>query len=411
MRVLYLRTAYALDLQAGGSVAHTAGVINEFSKLVELDVVSNSLLPGVRRKIEIILPVLVPFIGCGANELLYNLKLILKLKGRRYDVVYQRHSGFSFVGAVLKRIYGSLYVLEYNGSEVWMARHWEGLEKGRLLQRLLGLIKKAIKLPIVFVVERFNLLSADLIVVVSSAMKEELLARGLPEEKILVNPNGVDPKVYTPDVDASDIRERLGLFNKKVVGFIGTFGPWHGVIELSRAIVRFFDKYSCKDGISDVVFLLIGNGLLLDEARQIIENCPYSDRVIFTGSIPQEEAVKYLAACDIYVSPHVPNPDGTEFFGSPTKLFEYMAMEKPIIASRLGQIGQILEHKKTAYLVKPADVEELADAIYEVASNLDCYKYLGENARREVLREYTWEKHVSRIVEAISSIYDVKGHY
>ena len=66
-----------------------------------------------------------------------------------------------------------------------------------------------------------------------------------------------------------------------------------------------------------------------------------------------------MAACDLLASPHVPNSDGTPFFGSPTKLFEYMAMGKGIIASDLDQIGEVLEHDHTAWMVKPGDAESL----------------------------------------------------
>src|SRR5207237_125725 len=79
--------------------------------------------------------------------------------------------------------------------------------------------------------------------------------------------------------------------------------------------------------------------------------------------VPQDDGPEHLAAADLLVSPHVTNPDGTPFFGSPTKLFEYMAMGRPIVASDLEQIGQTLEHGRTAWLVPPGDVEALADAM------------------------------------------------
>ncbi len=84
---------------------------------------------------------------------------------------------------------------------------------------------------------------------------------------------------------------------------------------------------------------------------------------MFTGSLPREKVVEYLDASDILVSPHIPMPDGSRFFGSPTKLFEYMAMGKGIVASRLEQLAEVLEHDQTALLVTPGNVEELAEAI------------------------------------------------
>jgi glycosyltransferase involved in cell wall biosynthesis len=121
-------------------------------------------------------------------------------------------------------------------------------------------------------------------------------------------------------------------------------------------------------------------------------------------SVAQEEGANYLAACDIFLSPHIPNPDGTKFFGSPTKLFEYMGMGKAIIASDLDQIGEVLEHNKTAYLVPPGDVEALANAIAVVANDETLRIKLGENARKEVVAKYTWERHVERIFEQLNNI-------
>ena len=70
--------------------------------------------------------------------------------------------------------------------------------------------------------------------------------------------------------------------------------------------------------------------------RQILSAWRRSRIAVLTGLVPQEDGPEHLAACDILASPHVPNADGTPFFGSPTKLFEYMAMGKGIVASNLG---------------------------------------------------------------------------
>ncbi|HXZ44534.1 MAG TPA: glycosyltransferase, partial [archaeon] len=95
---------------------------------------------------------------------------------------------------------------------------------------------------------------------------------------------------------------------------------------------------------------------------------------------------------------HVPNPDGTPFFGSPTKLFEYMAMGKGIVASDLDQIGEILEHGKTAWLVKPGDPDALADGIVRLARDAGLRGALGEAARCEAVAKHTWTAHVGRIL-------------
>ncbi|MBI4471556.1 MAG: glycosyltransferase, partial [Acidobacteria bacterium] len=106
----------------------------------------------------------------------------------------------------------------------------------------------------------------------------------------------------------------------------------------------------------------------------------------------------------ILASPHVPNPDGSPFFGSPTKLFEYMAMARGIVASRLDQIAQVLSHEETALLVGPGSVDELAKAIVYLAANPAESERLGRNARRQATKHYTWRAHVTRTIDHLNSV-------
>ena len=108
-----------------------------------------------------------------------------------------------------------------------------------------------------------------------------------------------------------------------------------------------------------------------------------------------------MAACDILVSPHVPNPDGTPFFGSPTKLFEYMAMGKGIVASDLDQIGEVLRHNKTAWLVKPGDINALMMGLKTLIDNSELRERLGKTARQEAIAKHTWKEHTGKIVEKL----------
>ena len=92
-----------------------------------------------------------------------------------------------------------------------------------------------------------------------------------------------------------------------------------------------------------VHFLYVGDGMRGPRVREILGADLRGPFVTLAGMRPQAETPSTLAASDVLLSPHVPNPDGTPFFGSPTKLFEYMAMAKPIVASDLDQIGWVLK--------------------------------------------------------------------
>ena len=190
------------------------------------------------------------------------------------------------------------------------------------------------------------------------------------------------PGCYRPDIDGRAIRERHRLDGAFVIGFIGTFGPWHGAEVLAEAFVRLLQADPARR--RTLRLLMIGDGARLPAARDILIAGAAIDAAVFTGLIAHEDGPAHLAACDVLASPHVPNPDGTPFFGSPTKLFEYMAMGKPIVASDLDQIGEVLDDRRTALLVRPGDAFALAQALAELAGDADLRTALGEAARGRV---------------------------
>jgi glycosyltransferase involved in cell wall biosynthesis len=125
--------------------------------------------------------------------------------------------------------------------------------------------------------------------------------------------------------------------------------------------------------------------------------------VHFAGLVDQGDGPQHLAACDILASPHVPNADGTPFFGSPTKLFEYMAVGRAIVASDLDQIGDVLKHGTTALLVPPGDPRTLAAGLSRLIDDEQLRAALGAAARREAVAHHTWRAHVRRTIAALDA--------
>ena len=306
------------------------------------------------------------------------------LAARRVSFVYQRYSLQNYAGIKLARRLGVRFVLEYNGSEIWISRNWSR-----------PLAQEALAVQ----VEALNLGSAALVVVVSRVIKDELVARGVDAEKVLVNPNGVDPETYSPGVDGLEVRKKLGLAGKTVVGFIGTFGRWHGAEVLAEAFGRLLaSRPDLRDRLR---LLMIGDGNTMPQVRECVARHGMGDVCLLTGAVPQEEGPTHLAACDVLAAPHVPNPDGTPFFGSPTKLFEYMAMGKGIVASDLDQIGDVLRHGETAWLVRPGDADSLKEGLLVLIGDDGLRDRLGRAAREEVVERYTWTEHTRRIMEKL----------
>jgi len=124
--------------------------------------------------------------------------------------------------------------------------------------------------------------------------------------------------------------------------------------------------------------------------------------------IPQAEGPSWLAACDILCAPTVPNPDGSPFFGSPTKLFEYMAMGKAIVASRIAQPAELLDEGINALMTTPGSVEELQRPILRLASDDALRARLGAAVRQKACEQFTWEKRVQSIYDALKTRVKVK---
>jgi glycosyltransferase involved in cell wall biosynthesis len=387
--IAYLRsepTLRYMGAHVGGAAAHTAGVINGFVHAgVDVTVVASETPGGVegatvleappRRIFQLVFwPTLVDYSEQQAAL------------APRADVVYQRYALGSYAGLELAHRLGVPLILEFNGSEIWAERQWG---TGRVP---FGDTLRAL--------ERRHLRDASLVVVVSKVLREELVAQGVDRERILVNPNGVnvDRLARVRAQAPAEWRRRLGRPEAPTVGFIGTFGLWHGVRFLPSMIA------SVAAERADARWILVGDGPLFDEVREDIARLGMADRVELTGIVPHERAVELLAACDVCVSPHVPNPDGTRFFGSPTKLFEYMGLGRAIVASDLEQIGEVLDDGRTGLLCPPGDASAAAAAIVRLVADDDLRRRLGTGALEVARSTYSWDAHARRILEAAAGV-------
>ena len=387
--VAYLRPDLIADLKAGGSVAHISGVINCLPALGYSPVFySVENLPLVKAPFHQVYPFdrsfwsheglsAITFSSQFAAQVLRNQELSGKTA-----FIYQRHGLNTWAGAQLALELNCPFVLEYNGSEVWVARNW-----GTPIAREdLGLR-----------VESLSLQAADLIVVVSDVLRDELISRGYTPDKIISVPNGVDTDAYSPHINGEETRQRLKLGGKLIVGFIGTFGKWHGAEKLAEAWGLLTAQR--PDLVANSELLFIGDGLTVPATKKILAQ--HKARAIYTGTVSQAQGPAHLAACDILVAPHVPNSDGSQFFGSPTKLFEYMAMGKAIAASNLDQLGKIIENGVTGLLTEPGNAKDLSRALETLLESAELRMQLGAAARERALAQHTWISHTEQILDAL----------
>jgi len=409
-RLVYLKTNLSATKEIGGSVGHIAGVVNGFVKQgydVDFFTVEQPQMLSEKVKFK---PIKLSSFGFPGelNSYAYQdtfLKQITRKNKEEYSFIYQRLSSGNYLGVALSRKLNIPLIIEYNGSEVWIAQNW-------------GKPKRFSKLALK--AEEACLNNANLIVTISKVLENELISRGIPKGKIVMYPNCVDSKIFNNDrftqEEKDNLRSQYQIDKDTILlTFVGTFGRWHGVDILAKTIkemVVSHEEYLIKNKLH---FLLVGDGLLMPELKKILDEKNYKKYFTLTGLVPQHIAPLYLAISNILLSPHVANKDGSKFFGSPTKIFEYLAMNKAIIASDLDQIGEVLKNslkpdefaspdidkKPISVLVAPGSVEQLINSIKFLVENEDIRKKLGGFAREEALEKYTWEIHVEKILEKI----------
>ena len=175
-----------------------------------------------------------------------------------------------------------------------------------------------------------------------------------------------------------------------MIGFVGSLKPWHGLELLLEAV-------HSLPGEEDVGLVFVGDGPMRESLEETCGAPASAYKAVFTGAIPYEQIPAVMKAVDVLVAPY-PNMKG--FYFSPVKVFEYMASGRPVVASRIGQIGEILEDEKNALLVPAGNSEALANALLRLKSDAPLRDRLGRAAQADVRSQHTWNMRV-RTVEPI----------
>ena len=209
--------------------------------------------------------------------------------------------------------------------------------------------------------------------VVTEAVKSVLVDGGINPEKITVLNNGVDTSVFRPDVPRHSIAERLE--GRTVVGFVGSFKPWHRVEDFMEQISEIVRKNPA------IVFVFLGR----PRGSEGLADSPSATNVIILDAVPQEEVPSIIACFDIGILPF------TAYSCSPLKIYEYMAMGKPTIAPRWPSLKVVIEHGVDGYLFEPHDMHALRSGILRLAGEREKREELGRRARQKMIDSFTWE--------------------
>lgn len=238
---------------------------------------------------------------------------------------------------------------------------------------------------------------ADAVTTICEGLRSDIVKRGIASEKITVIPNAVDIERFTDGVEPDSIlRARLGLQNKTVLGFIGSFYAYEGLPLLLEALPMILAREP------ETRLLLAGGGPQELLIKQKTRELGLEDYVIFVGRVPHEQVEDYYNQVDIFVYPRL-SMRLTDLV-TPLKPLEAMAQGKLVVASDVGGHKELIRDKETSCLFKANDAEALSNCVLELLANKSQWHQLRTSARQFVEQERNWAKSVSNYQKVYSNI-------
>jgi PEP-CTERM/exosortase A-associated glycosyltransferase len=230
---------------------------------------------------------------------------------------------------------------------------------------------------------------ASAVTTICEGLRQDIVARGVPENRVTVIPNAVDIEAFTVNTDPNEgLRQQLGLQGKAVLGFIGSFYAYEGLPLLLDALPAILAE------LPDVALLLVGGGPEEQRVQQEIAALGLADSVVCTGRVPHQEVQAYYSLVDAFVYPRLPMRL-TELV-TPLKPLEAMAQGKLVVASDVGGHRELIRSGENGYLFKAGSTKDLAATLVNVLDNRDRWNTLREAGRRYVESERNWGNSVSR---------------
>jgi len=289
------------------------------------------------------------------------------------DLLYERYAFFGWVGSWLACRRGIPVVLEVN--EISGIKRLRGQVMVMICRRIeLGIFRRA-----------------HHIIVVSDFLRDQLIDRGVNLEKIHVLPNAVNLDLFNPFLDPEPVRNRFGLQGKIVLCFVGMFSHWD-------QLDRLLDAYSEIHQQAPATHLVIvGDGVLRASLEAHADALGLSSAVSFTGCVDREDVTRILAAADICVL------YGSNDFGSPIALFEYMAMGKAVVVPSYSPISAVVTHGETGYLFPPGSRDIFVHSVLRLVSDRSLRQRIGCAARERIVAKHQWKNNARTIVEIIDA--------
>jgi glycosyltransferase involved in cell wall biosynthesis len=243
--------------------------------------------------------------------------------------------------------------------------------------------------------ERFLYLHADHIISLTRAFKNHIMKKGVPEERISIITNGADLEMYKPLSRHNEVSKEYGLDNKFVASYIGTHGMAHALGTVLKA-------GKVLENEKGILFVLVGDGaereaLLKEKDRMELDN------VLMLPQQPKEKMPGFLAASDVSMILLKKN----DLFKTviPSKMFEAMAMERPLVIGVDGESRQIVEDGQCGIYIEPENHEELARVVLKLYHDRELLKTMGENGKSYVENNYNREILAKKYLNTLLDVY------
>ncbi len=230
---------------------------------------------------------------------------------------------------------------------------------------------------------------SDRVIAVSYAVKDFLIRwEKIHKHKFTVIHNGIDLEEFNIDADIPEKKKELGInLSSQVVGSVGRFDEQKGYMFFLEAIPKILES------VPDVKFIFVGDGPLQSKLEKLSRKLKVNRNVIFTGI--RRDIPEILSVMDIFVLPSI-------FEGFGIVLLEAMAMGRPVIASRVGGIPEIVAHGLTGVIVEPANPSGITSSVVKLLKNPMEAKRIGDAGRREVEKRFT----AGAMARKIENVYD-----
>ncbi len=309
-----------------------------------------------------------------------GVKIASIFQEHEFELLYERYSMFSTAGLVFAKKHKIPFVLEVNAPLVLEASQFRQLNQ-------LALAKS---------VEKILFTSADHVITVSDKLKEYVLEIA-PNTDVTTIPNGVSLDNYKNNENPTHTSEQNGQF---IIGFVGSIKPWHGVdllIDSFAEILKIDKSFKLS---------LVGGGQkeYIEQLKNQCKKYDICEDVDFVGAVEHHTIPYHIAKLDIVTAPY---PQLDNFYFSPLKIFEYLAAGKPIVASSIGQIPDLLTHEENALLVPAGNVSELSAAIIRLKNDANLRTKISEQALRDATSKHSWNSRLDD-VESIFQIAKIK---